>query len=265
MDADEPKRAGVTPRIADPAEPTKQEQAMVTTASNRERKTAIVVGASRGLGLGLAREFARRGWQVTATARNASSAGELADTFAASDEKIEVEQVDINLPDSVDSLVTQMGDRRLDLVFINAGVAGPKHQSVDATTPQEIGALVYTNAVAPIRIARRLLPLLNDGGILAFMSSRMGSVAENLSGGIELYRASKAALNSLTRSFVATDIRDRPIAVLTMHPGWVRTDMGGPNAPLSVAESVAGIADIIEAEQAPGHRFVDYQGAELAW
>jgi NAD(P)-dependent dehydrogenase (short-subunit alcohol dehydrogenase family) len=124
MDADEPKRAGVTPRIADPAEPTKQEQAMVTTASNRERKTAIVVGASRGLGLGLAREFARRGF---------------------------------NLPDSVDSLVTQMGDRRFDLVFINAGVAGPEHQSVDATTRQEIGALVYTNAVAPIRIARRLL------------------------------------------------------------------------------------------------------------
>lgn len=238
---------------------------MVTTAPNRERKTAIIVGASRGLGLGLAREFARRGWQVTATARTASSVKELAGIFAASGEKIVVEQVDIDLPDSVDSLATRVGDRRFDLVFINAGVAGPEHQSVDAATPEEIGALMYTNAVAPIRIARRLLPLLNDGCALAFMSSQMGSVAENVSGGIELYRASKAALNSLTRSFVATDIRDRPIAVLTMHPGWVRTDMGGPNAPLSVAESVAGIADVIEAGQAPGHRFIDYQGAELAW
>ena len=237
---------------------------MVTTAPNRERKTTIIIGASRGLGLGLAREFARRGWQVTATARNASSGKELAAVFAAS-ERIAVEQVDIDLPDSVDSLATRLVGHRFDLVFINAGVAGPEHQSVDATTPQEIGALIYTNAVAPIRIARRLLPLLNDGGTLAFMSSRMGSVAENDSGGIELYRASKAALNSLTRSFVATDIRDRPIAVLTMHPGWVRTDMGGPNAPLSVAESVAGIADVIEAGQAPGHRFIDYQGAELAW
>jgi NAD(P)-dependent dehydrogenase (short-subunit alcohol dehydrogenase family) len=128
---------------------------MVTNAPNRERKTAIIIGASRGLGLGLAREFARRGWQVTATARTASSAKELAAIFAASGEKIAVEQVDIDLPDSVDSLATRVGDRRFDLVFINAGVAGPEYQSVDAATPQEIGALVYTNAVAPIRIARR--------------------------------------------------------------------------------------------------------------
>ena len=96
------------------------------------------------------------------------------------------------------------------------------------------------------------------------MSSDMGSVARNLSGGLDLYRASKAALNSLTRSFVATEVECRPIAVLTMHPGWVRTDMGGQSAPLS-EESVAGLADVIEAGQPPGHRFIDYQGAELAW
>jgi hypothetical protein len=99
---------------------------------------------------------------VTATARTASSVKELAGIFAASGEKIVVEQVDIDLPDSVDSLATRVGDRRFDLVFINAGVAGPEHQSVDAATPQEIGALMYTNAVAPIRIARRLLPWLPD-------------------------------------------------------------------------------------------------------
>ena len=97
------------------------------------------------------------------------------------------------------------------------------------------------------------------------MSSDMGSIALNLSGGLDLYRASKAALNSFTRSFVATEVRDRPVAVLTMQPGWVRTDMGGPNAPLSVEESVSRMADLIEAGQPPGHRFVDYQGAELAW
>ena len=88
---------------------------MVTTAPNRERKTAIIVGASRGLGLGLAREFARRGWQVTATARTASSVKELAGIFAASGEKTVVEQVDIDLPDSVNSLATRVGDRRFDL------------------------------------------------------------------------------------------------------------------------------------------------------
>lgn len=108
---------------------------------------------------------------------------------------------------------------------------------------------MYTNAAAPIRLARRLLPLIADGGTLAFMSSNMGSVADNLSGGMELYRASKAALNSLTRGFVATNVGDRPIAVLTMHPGWVRTAMGGPDAPLAIEESMAGLADVIEASR----------------
>jgi NAD(P)-dependent dehydrogenase (short-subunit alcohol dehydrogenase family) len=239
---------------------------MATAAPDHDQsKTAIIVGASRGLGLGLAREFARRGWQVTATARNAAAATELADAVAASDGGIVVEEVDIDRAESVDALATRLAGRRFDLVFINAGVSGPQHQSADVATPQEVGALMYTNAVAPIRLARRLLPLIADGGTVAFMSSQMGSVAGNLEGGMELYRASKAALNSLTRGFVANDVGDRPIAVLTMHPGWVRTAMGGPDAPLSVEESVAGLADAIEENQPPGHRFVDYQGAELPW
>jgi len=134
---------------------------MVTTTPTRERKTAIIIGASRGLGLGLAREFARRGWQVTATARNTSSAKATAAIFAPSDEKIAVEQVDIDLPVSVDSLATRMGDRRFDLVFINAGVAGP---GIKAWMPlrHSFWRPDLYNAVSPILISRRLLPLLND-------------------------------------------------------------------------------------------------------
>ena len=234
---------------------------MATAAPNHDRnKIAIIVGASRGLGLGLAREFARRGWQVTATARSTAAATELADEVTASDGGIAVEEVDLDRPESVDALATRLAGRRFDLVFINAGVSGPQ-----CCHPAGVGALMYTNAVAPIRLARRLLPLIVDGGTLAFMSSDMGSVAGDLSGGMELYRASKAALNSLTRSFVATDVGDRPIAVLTMLPGWVRTAIGGADAPLAVEESVAGLAEIIEASRPPGHRFIDYQGAELPW
>ena len=130
---------------------------MATVAPNDDQsKTAIIVGASRGLGLGLAREFARRGWQVTATARNAAAANELADAVAASDGRIAVEEVDIDRAESIHALAAELAGRRFDLVFINAGVSGPEHQSVDAATPQELGALMYTNAVAPIRIARRL-------------------------------------------------------------------------------------------------------------
>ena len=167
---------------------------MATAAPNHDRnKIAIIVGASRGLGLGLAREFARRGWQVTATARSTAAATELADEVTASDGGIAVEEVDLDRPESVDALATRLAGRRFDLVFINAGVSGPQ-----CCHPAGVGALMYTNAVAPIRLARRLLPLIVDGGTLAFMSSDMGSVAGDLSGGMELYRASKAALNSLT-------------------------------------------------------------------
>src|SRR5271165_6374800 len=109
MDADEPKSGSNAPhRPIQLGRGSNQEKPMVTTAPNRERKTAIIIGASRGLGLGLAREFARRGWQVTATARNASSAKELAATFAALDEKIAVEQVDIDLPDRIAALASRL-------------------------------------------------------------------------------------------------------------------------------------------------------------
>lgn len=238
---------------------------MAATAPTVHGKTAIVVGASRGLGLGLAREFAHRGWRVIATARNPARAPELGEAAGRSDGLISVDEVDVDSSDSVNALVANLTNARLDLVFISAGVSGPKHQSVDSVTAEELGALMLTNAVAPIRLARKLLPLVADGGSVGFMSSIMGSIADNVSGGMDLYRASKAALNMLTRSFVANDVGARPIAVLTMHPGWVRTAMGGEAAPLSVEESVRGLADVIERDHAPGHRFVDYQGQTIPW
>jgi NAD(P)-dependent dehydrogenase (short-subunit alcohol dehydrogenase family) len=232
---------------------------------SEHRKSALIVGASRGLGLGLATELARRGWQVIATVRTPDVPGDLAAAVAKSSGRISTAKVDVESKSSVDALVSMLSKGKLDLLFLNAGIAGPKHQSVDEVTAAELAALFTTNSIAPVRIARRLLPNVVDGGTVAFMSSRMGSVADNLSGGMDLYRASKAALNSLTRSFVATAAHDRKVSVLTLHPGWVRTDMGGAAAPLSIAESVSGLANVIESAQTAKHRFLDYQGAELPW
>ncbi|MGH7094669.1 MAG: SDR family oxidoreductase, partial [Stellaceae bacterium] len=121
------------------------------------------------------------------------------------------------------------------------------------------------NAVAPVSLARALLGYLREGGTIAFMSSDLGSVSGNGNGYIELYRASKAALNSLIRSFAA-GLGGRRVAVLAVHPGWVRTDMGGAEAPLSVAESCRGIAEVIENRSGSGRSgFVDWRGRDLAW
>ena len=229
-------------------------------------KQALIVGASRGLGLGLAKEFLSRGWRVTATARDPGSATALNALHSSAPDRLVLEILDIDDGEQVSSLAHRLGGALFDLVLISAGVSGPQHQSIHQVTEGELGRLFYTNAVAPIRLARDLADRVKDSiGVLAFMSSRAGSVADESSGRRVLYRASKAALNSLTRSLVV-EIKNRPITVLSMHPGWVRTDMGGAEAPLDVATSVSGLADTIEARAGTNtHAFVDYQDMEIPW
>lgn len=233
---------------------------------HKAARKALIVGATRGLGLGLAQEFAARGWQVIATARDPARARALSDLVAGGSASVIVEQVDIDDAAQISGLAERLRGHQFDLVFISAGISGPDHQSVDRATEAELGRLFHTNAVAPIRFARAFAGRVKEPtGVLAVMSSRAGSVAEASSGRRVLYRASKAALNSLTRSFVA-DLKNRAITVLTMHPGWVRTDMGGAEAPLDVATSVAGLADVIESRSGTKrHAFVDYEGVELPW
>jgi NAD(P)-dependent dehydrogenase (short-subunit alcohol dehydrogenase family) len=227
---------------------------------------ALIVGANRGIGLGLVRELLGRGWDVIATARRPDQATALHDLAASHPGRLAIEALQIDDPAQVDAFPARLGGRSLDVAMINAGVAGPEHRSALEATREEIGALMVTNAIAPIRLARRLRSHITEGtGILAFTSSVMGSIADNTAGGHELYRASKAALNSLTRSLAAS-LGERRITVLTIHPGWVRTDMGGANAPVSVEDSARGIADVLEHERGKGgHRFLDYKGQEVAW
>lgn len=217
-------------------------------------KTAIIVGASRGLGLGLAQELVQRGWQVVATQRSPSAA-------LATVAGVTVETVDIDDPAAVAALAERQKGP-FDLVFVNAGVSGPKHASADKVTADELAALMMTNAVSPIRTARALRGTVKPGGTIAFMSSILGSVALRQHDMTELYSASKAALNSLTRGFAA---QNKDLAVLTLHPGWVKTDMGGDGADIDVATSVTGLANVLEAETAPGNRYLDYTGKTLPW
>lgn len=216
-------------------------------------KSILILGASRGIGLGLAQEFAKRGWQVVASERTRSAALHALDG-------VDVVTADVTDPASYADL--DLVDGSLDAVIVNAGISGAPHQSADRATADEVAEVMMTNAYGPARAGRALLPSLKDGGTLAFMSSLMGSVADS-SGRFELYRTSKAAQNMLAKGIAQQEAKARGIEVLSLHPGWVQTDMGGPGATLTVDESVAGLADVVERAGGGGYRFVDYTGKAL--
>jgi len=230
-----------------------------------EQRWALVVGASRGLGLGLAAELLTNGWNVVATVRDHAGAARL-NALPGVDGQPRVEQLDINDDAAIAALRRRLDGRIFDLVLINAGIAPPGRQSALAATSETAAHVFLTNAVAPIRVAAAFLDRIRDGnGVIAFMSSGLGSVTNKADSYSDLYSASKAALNSLTRSFAAS-LGGRRLTVLSIAPGWVRTDMGGPGAPLGVEESVRGIVRVLE--QRAGslrHGFVDYRGNEVAW
>ena len=211
-------------------------------------KHILIVGASRGIGLGLAREFKSRGWDVTATERTKSD-----DLHAI--EGITVQTLDIADPS------TFAIDGEYDAVIVNAGISGAKHQSSEQATADEVAEVMMTNAFGPAHLGKTLLPRIKQGGSLSFMSSRMGSI-EDSSGGYELYRTSKTAQNMLAKGIAENEARERGVAVLSLHPGWVQTAMGGPSAPVSVEDSVKGRADVVE-NASGGYAFVDYTGKTL--
>ncbi|MCQ4263843.1 short-chain dehydrogenase [Stutzerimonas stutzeri] len=225
------------------------------------QKTVLIIGASRGLGLGLAKQFSSEGWQVIATVRNPHQAEALNQI-----PQLRLETLDMADATSVEELVKRLAGTRLDVLFINAGVAGPQDIPATQANEAEVGHLFFTNAVAPVRLAERLLPMVDsEQGVVVFMSSILGSVEIGPGMGMDLYGASKAALNHMTRTFVAS-LGENRLTVLSMHPGWVKTDMGGDQAPLDVETSTRGMVEqVTRAIGQGGHRYVDYQGEALPW
>ena len=226
-----------------------------------QAKSALIIGASRGLGLGLVQQLHADGWQVTASVRSQAGVDALQALPG-----VKIEQLDINDGAQVSALQQRLQGQTFDLLFINAGVSGPAHQSVEEATVEELGQLFMTNAIAPIRLAQRLVAQVKKpNGVLAFMSSILGSVAIAEGNTMALYKASKAALNSMTNSFVC-ELEDSGLTVLSLHPGWVKTDMGGEGAPLDIETSCKGLVAQINAQAGKGgHRFMDYQGDSIPW
>jgi NAD(P)-dependent dehydrogenase (short-subunit alcohol dehydrogenase family) len=233
---------------------------MSTTATNG---TILLAGASRGLGLGLAGEYLSRGWHVIATARTPGNATGLAELKAKYPEHLTVETLDVADLESVHALAGRVAATHLDVLFVVAGISGhgakPVHQVPHAEVAQEF----ITNATSPIALAEALHASLTPQTTIAFMTSILGSIGSNAGGGMELYRATKAALNMLASCYA---LRHKASAVLLLHPGWVRTELGGEGAPLDVATSARGLADVIAWHGVrPGIAYLDYQGNKLPW
>ena len=227
-------------------------------------KSALIIGASRGLGCALAAEYLARGWQVTATVRGSARTG-LDDLAKSSDGRLVVETVDITVPGQVAALRGRLAQETFDLLFVNAGVTnGPEETVADVSTDTFI-RLMVTNALSPMRVVEALQDLVAPDGTIAVMSSGQGSIANNENGGFEIYRASKSALNQLMRSFAARHADD-PRTLLLIAPGWVQTELGGPGAPLIIGQSIPGVADTIEAQAGKGGlQYLDYRGRTVRW
>ena len=236
----------------------------MTTEHGEPRKHLLLIGASRGLGLAIAERYLERGWHVTGTVRG-SAHTKLHDLCERWGRQLEIETVDITVPEDVLALGTRLQGRLLDLVLINSGVTNDDRETIADVSTDEFVRVMVTNALSPLRAIDALQSLVSPDGTLAIMSSGQGSVSNNERGGHEVYRASKAALNMLMRSFAARHASE-PRTLLLLAPGWVRTDMGGPDARLSIEESIPNLVNVIEAQRGiAGLQYLDYRGQTVPW
>jgi NAD(P)-dependent dehydrogenase (short-subunit alcohol dehydrogenase family) len=228
------------------------------------QKTVLLIGASRGLGFAMATEYLRRGWRVIATAR-AASTDQLRRLARNLDAALEVETVDITIPAQVAALRARLGDRRIDVLFVNAGVKNDDRETIADVSTEEFVRVMVTNSLSPMRVIEALQDLVQPTGTIGVMSSGQGSLTNNTNGKFEVYRGSKAALNMFMRSFAARHANDTR-TLLLMAPGWVRTDMGGPEARLSIEESIPSLLNTMEAYAGrSGLHYLDYLGRVVPW
>lgn len=226
---------------------------------------ALVLGANRGIGLGLVRVLLSRGWDVVATSRPRADTSDLRALRAAQPGALTLENLDLAKPDQLDAFPARLQGPPLDVAIFNGAAPGPGHRSVQDVTVSECAELFFVNALGPTRLAWCLVDkVAPENAVFAFISSVQGSIERNPTGANPLYRASKAALNSLSRSFYLATGQE--FAVLSLHPGWVKTAIGGPDAPLEVMESAQGLFDVIcKNRHRKEHQYLDYLGAPIPW
>jgi NAD(P)-dependent dehydrogenase (short-subunit alcohol dehydrogenase family) len=246
----------------------------VTHATERDRPmphtvkepapTILLIGASRGLGLAMAAEFLKKGWNVVGTVRRGSRTllHDLADEHRG---RVEIEILDICEPDQLAALHERLSGRVFDMLFVNAGVTNNPTETIGEVTTDEFIRVMVTNSLSPMRVLESLEHTVPETGLLGVMSSGQGSISNNETGQREVYRGSKAALNMFMRSFAVRHAGSSR-AMVIMAPGWVRTEMGGPDGRLSIEESVPSLVDVLMTKQGrAGLEYLDYRGQSVPW
>lgn len=225
--------------------------------------TVIVTGANRGIGLEFAKQYAAAGWRVIATCRDPGRADDLKAI-----DGVTVEALDVADFDAVAAFGAKWSGEAVDLFVNNAGTYGGERaqQAFGSTDAAAWLDTFRINTIAPMKLAEALAGSLETAtGKIAILTSKVGSIADNTSGGAVLYRSSKTAVNMVGKT-LALELAPRGVAVVLLHPGWVKTDMGGPNALITTEESVSGMRRVIDdvSVHTTG-RFVDYSGKEIPW
>lgn len=230
--------------------------------------TALVTGANRGLGLEFVKQLNNQGWRVFACCRNPTDADSLLQLVQASGGKISVHALAVDNSAHVSQLVETLKDQAVDLLINNAGMyLGGTGERFGSSASEEWLKVFQTNTIAPLKMAEAFVENVaqSELKIIANITSKMGSLGDNTSGGAYMYRSSKAALNMVVKS-MALDLEPQGIKVALLHPGWVKTDMGGPNALISPQQSVAGMLKILlNLGWQDSGRFLAYDGQEVEW
>jgi NAD(P)-dependent dehydrogenase (short-subunit alcohol dehydrogenase family) len=228
--------------------------------------SVLVTGCNRGIGLEWCRQYADADWRVFATCRHPATADELHD-LARTHPRLSVHRLDVTQPESVYALRAELQHESIDVLVNNAGVYLEKYAPTAAIRFEEWRQTLEVNTLGPMRVTEALIDLVASSrrGLVVTLSSHMGSIADITAPGDTYYRSSKAALNAAMKGLSIT-LGERGIGVLLLHPGWVRTRMGGWDAPLPPAESVAGMRALVDTfRMDKSGRFFRYDGTEIPW
>ena len=226
----------------------------------------LITGANRGLGLGFVKKYIEKNVHIMCTTRDISGSKELLAYKEKYPDNIEIFELDLLKDNAAVTLANFTKDKPIDILVNNAGV-GSSNQHFQAVSSNPWLEVLKVNLIAPLMITQAVIENVKKSSAkkIYFLSSQLGSIADNKSGGMYIYRSSKTGLNQVVKS-LSIDLKAYGITVVSLHPGWVKTDMGGPNAPVSIDESVEGMIRVIgTTDIKETGKFLNYDGRELPW